>query len=85
MFLIPCTRKEGVNVYRQAAGQGKRETVELIPTLGALPPRGRPVQDPVLPGSGLQVHGAHLRTWDVGRGGQDPSFQRVPKRLVPPQ
>ena len=26
----------------------RSDTVELIPTLGALPPRGGPVQDPVL-------------------------------------
>ena len=38
-----------------------RNTVELIPTLGALFPRGRPVYDPVLTPSALNPHSLGAR------------------------
>ena len=39
-------------------------TVEIIPTLGALSPRGGPVRDPVLTNSRLV--GSPRRVWPVG-------------------
>ena len=43
-------------------------TVELIPALGALPPRGGPVQDPALTLclSGTSKGQGGERVWDVG-------------------